>query len=436
MDVITKGQRKKVVKKSESAFNQYGIESPYLEQHNRVKLFDVFFKLTYTQRNYLGNIASEFECIFVDAEKVHNNLLKKGVKTIGSLGWEIEYEYSYHELIKRISRFLPKLEKFAVKKTRSSGINKAVSDFFVNIALKILDCEAYKRHPYIRNICRDLFICFAIKSIDFNGDSEPIYVGDILDSFDIKPVLVHSKPLNEFLSSGESLLSDKERRRIIDDIYIIREYLFKGWDFSKHRVECDGYIVELDIAANTPQFAIYPKSSVSNDYQCHDFIKIEQCTYTASLGFNPYLFYNVKADKILSICHEYLLEIFLKTKLDFSSKSDDVENEVNPSSLYMLTNCLVIDYISHEPSNVRCNNARLLSGVMYSKFKSLMENSFSCQFSKGKGSEVKIQMANSKIYTLGHHKKDFELSPVKVKNILRRIGIAVDQFVLAVNSKY
>ena len=38
----------------------------------------------------------------------------------------------------------------------------------------------------------------------------------------------------------------------------MREYLFKGWDSLKHQIKVKDFIVDIDLAASTPQFSLYP----------------------------------------------------------------------------------------------------------------------------------------------------------------------------------
>lgn len=423
-DVINEHLRTKVVEKNEEALKKSGMilsdRSIYLEKINPE------FRFSIQQRHYLGDIALPLETVIKKAKTLHNNMISDGHSTIGLCSWEIEHTVEYYHLLDCFSKLLPKLDKLARKKVRSTNVNQAICDFYMIITYPLMKAINDNTNTCQLNMFRDAYIKFVLSSLDENkkGKRESVEVCDIIDVFDVQKVINGSCKVFDYLSEKPSFLDNNERSNMIDDIFIMREYLFKGWNYNKHRINLDGFIMEIDLAASIPQLSLYPEHLSLTEYRCFDYIKIESCTYTMSFGFNQFLFSNIQADFLLQKCHDYLLSIFMNFNVDFSNNKIAYE-KFEPDYLFCIS-----EELSELDINSECvkKNIRLLSKIKYSNFKKYMQNNYNCNFSNGKGSEIKIQLKNSSIYSIGHHKKDFMLSPLKVKFILKRLGISLNDF--------
>ncbi|MDD9174003.1 hypothetical protein ERW49_18380 [Aliivibrio finisterrensis] len=426
IDVINEHLRTKVVEKNEEVLKKSGITLPdrgiYLEEINPE------FRFSTKQRHYLGDISLQLETVIKKAKILHNNMISDGYSTVGLCSWEIDHTVEYYHLLDSFSKLLPKLDKLARKKVRNTNVNQAICDFYMTITYPLINAINDNTDTCQRNMFRDAYIKFVLSSLDENkkGKREAIEVYDIIDVFDIQQVINGSCKVFDYLSEKPSFLDDNERINMIDDIFVMREYLFKGWNYNKHRIDLDGFVMEIDLATSIPQLSIYPEYLNLTEYSCFDYIKIEPCTHTMSFGFNQFLFSNIQADFLLKKCHDYLLSIFMSFNIDFSQDKNDIAyKNVEPDYLFCISEELSELDVNNEDIK---KNLRLLSKIKYSNFKKYMQNNYNCNFSNGKGSEIKIQLKNSPIYTIGHHKKDFMLSPLKVKFILKRLGISLNDF--------
>jgi hypothetical protein len=57
---------------------------------------------------------------------------------------------------------------------------------------------------------------------------------------------------------------------------------------------------------------------------------------------------------------------------------------------------------------------------------------FGCEVRTGKGSEVKVYRPGSRIFTLGHHGSNDEVSSLVVTHMLKRLGIGPQEWLRAV----
>jgi hypothetical protein len=57
---------------------------------------------------------------------------------------------------------------------------------------------------------------------------------------------------------------------------------------------------------------------------------------------------------------------------------------------------------------------------------------FGCEVRQGKGSEVTVYRPGGRIFTLGHHRSNDEISSVVVKRLLKQLGIDPEEWLRAV----
>ena len=57
---------------------------------------------------------------------------------------------------------------------------------------------------------------------------------------------------------------------------------------------------------------------------------------------------------------------------------------------------------------------------------------FGCEIRPGKGSEVTVYRAGGRIFTLGRHRRNDEVSSLIVKLLLKRLGISPQEWLKAV----
>lgn len=394
------------------------------------------FCLPVQTRMYLGKIAYSFEKLFEKIFKAHNCLIENGITSALEYRWHIKHFYETYEVQEHFKLFKSEFEKFAYKKKRSkSSAPELMKEFDAKLFEPISKSFNFTLCA-THDIIREMYANFCI--IQF-GLPLPQSIPTFMEKdFNLLDIAESSLPLLDILDDKKSIhstLSSSVRQNLIDDIFELRQYFFKGWDATKHRFYHKNVIVQIELKSFTPELMILPSNNTpKTNYIDIDSVLLNDQTYVSTLANAPYWFYGeVFDDEILLKAHEYLVALFAKTKIgQVKQKHANFNNSVEDSYFIELTESQKELHTLEEKLKSASNttdNIKLFSTIKLSKFENLMLNHFGCSFSYGKGSEIKIQREGSRIMTIGRHKKDIELSPYKVKQILKRIDISVDEFV-------
>ncbi|MCW8332031.1 hypothetical protein MD588_24880 [Photobacterium sp. SDRW27] len=390
------------------------------------------FRLPVGTRTYLGREAEAVTQLFERIFEAHSLLIADGLTDPFQYKWHGQHYYEMQAIKDHFKTFMVSFEKFAYKKKRAhQSAPEAMLHFEkyffepIHSAFKFTIC-------IIHDVIREMYAYFAIAQ--FGNPLPKNFPPLILNEFNIKEIIDVSIPLYIMLAkeiSPETTLDMDSRKALIDDIYEIRQYLFKGWDATKHRLVHNKMIIQIELQSPTPELMIIPEHDVPQSrYKCIDSILLNDQTYTSTLANSPYWFNGVFDDVLLKKAHIYLVNLFLRTRIGQHKEYQDISEPYNYTPYEIETSddeseLEKLEFCLREPQT----SYRLFSSIKLSRFRKLMEKQFSCSFSSGKGSEIKIQRPGTRIMTLGCHKQDVDLSPYKIKQILKRIDVNVEEFI-------
>lgn len=248
-------------------------------------------------------------------------------------------------------------------------------------------------------------------------------------------------------------LSGTRKFDLLFDIAEMMPYFLKNWDASKHKLyESDPVRAYLDLSLSIPEIKIaFP--STTDSFIRH--LGLGLCWYPAT-GKCAWIYGEWLQDDLkdhlealfLPKIHEHLLDLFskvnMKVKRRINAAAANEEKEDLPFIEHAIHSHLLKELDNqnnelNEPEEVSSENDVRSSNLVipqlrYSRFKNFMADQFNCTFESGKGSEIKVQRQGSKIYTLGHHKKDPLMPTWIIKNILRRLEIENSEFALKLDA--
>lgn len=392
------------------------------------------YRLPVKTRTYLGREADAFMQLLNHIFQTHALLIQDGLTDPLQYRWHGQHYYEMQAIKDHFKTFLARFEKFANKKQRSipSPIDAILQfdELFFNPlseAFKFTIC-------IVHDVLRELYSYFVISQFGYPLPAN--LPQSALSDFRLGEITGSTIPLSMRFAkeaSPENTLTFDRRKALIDDIFEMRQYFFKGWNAAKHRFAHNDLIIQIELQSATPELMIIPDYDVPQSrYECIDSILLNDQTYTSSLAQSPYWFSGVFDDVLLQKAHDYLVNLFARTQIGqrkvCQSKTKPEPYHYTPYEIEPSDDALELEKLDlclPAPQD----NSRLFSFIKLSKFRHVMENQFECTFSSGKGSEVKIQRPGTRIMTLGCHKQDIELSPYKIKQILKRVEVSVGDFI-------
>ena len=392
------------------------------------------YRLPIVTRNYLGREADAFMQLLNNIFQTHALLIHDGLTDPLQYRWHGQHYFEMQAIKGHFKTFLVRFEKFANKKKQSGQSFPRVMLNFDKQFFEPLS-EAFKfTICIIHDVLRELYSYFLLHQLEYSLPAN--FPPPQLSDFRLEEITSTTIPLWLMFAeeeSPETILTFDRRKAIIDDIFEMRQYFFKGWDAAKHRFAHNNLIIQIELQSATPELMILPCDySQQLRYECIETIILEDQTYTSTLSNSPYCFSGVFDDVLLKKTHDYLVELFARTRIGQRKARSPISEPYNytPYEIELTDDIVELEKLDLCLSTQQ-DTGRLFSLIKLSKFRSVMESQFECTFSSGKGSEIKIQRLGSRIMTLGCHKQDIDLSPYKIKQILKRLEMSIGDFINA-----
>ena len=128
---------------------------------------------------------------------------------------------------------------------------------------------------------------------------------------------------------------------------------------------------------------------------------------------------------IIDKIHSYLESIYIK--MDHNKILNQYIKEINDDALVIKEEKIIVTTIDTPKIN-----KKNIYKIKQSKLFLLLE-SLGCEIRGGKGSEITIYKYGGKHYTMGHHKKDEDVYPPTIINILKTLRISIQDFILNIS---
>ncbi|MUG29770.1 hypothetical protein [Aeromonas salmonicida] len=236
-----------------------------------------------------------------------------------------------------------------------------------------------------------------------------------------------------------------EREQMLFDMYELIPLYIKSWDIDKHKIVIDDeWVIFLFIEFGRPSFAIgklsdhIDKVSVTTFKFIWSLTGEQWCLAKLDCALEEM---RVLCDYVLNEFHNKLLSLYLVRKKSFNKidlysnydKSDELvgftyEYHQSLEDVEQTHTCFENDAITKKSFG-------RVPSVTMSYFLSFMKKAFDCNVENGKGSEIKIWRFGSKIFTLGRHKQDQQISSFVIGKILKRLSISKEEWLLAFNKR-
>lgn len=392
------------------------------------------YRLPVITRTYLGREADAFTQLLNYIFQAHALLVHDGLTDPLQYRWHGQHYYEMQAIKDHFQTFLTRFEKFADKKKRSSrSPYDAILHFYQHLFEPLTKAFSFTI-CIIHDVLRELYSYYIIHQLGapLPANLPPAIKNDLrLEDITGSTIPLLIRFAKE--ASPENVLTFDRRKALIDDIFEMRQYFFKGWDAAKHRFTHNNLIIQIELQSATPELMIIPDyDSPQSRYECIDSILLNDQTYKSSLANSPYWFSGVFDDVLLKKTHDYLVELFARTRIGQRKARTPISESYNytPYEIDSTDDAVELEKLDLCLSDPQ-ETTRLFSFIKLSKFTNVMANHFECTFSSGKGSEIKIQRPGTRIMTLGRHKQDIELSPYKIKQILKRVEVSVGDFIEA-----
>lgn len=138
---------------------------------------------------------------------------------------------------------------------------------------------------------------------------------------------------------------------------------------------------------------------------------------------------------IVSEVHKILFSFYEQIDVEGilnKSQSADDNHKTELSEELVAASCQVIaddEEIDEAPTKF---GKKLIPKVRSQRLFSILENRLDCEIRTGKGSEIIIYRKSGKIFRLGHHKQNEYIPSVIIKNLLNRINVTKEEWMLAI----
>ena len=163
------------------------------------------------------------------------------------------------------------------------------------------------------------------------------------------------------------------------------------------------------------------------DYQGKICLSDIQCLDTEmlfSMGIISAYFVNLY---LLQSFYDLFLQKFSEAKSDIISGQKNIRDFSDDSAFIIKNQIKMEKYASEQNSSKesRINKKKIVQHMKSKSFFKILIEKFDCKINQGKGSEINIsRIANGgRIFRLGHHGKEVEISSLKISQILSRLNI-------------
>jgi hypothetical protein len=240
----------------------------------------------------------------------------------------------------------------------------------------------------------------------------------------------------------DSLHSSIKDNKIVDvlsyedmlfDVYELLPLYVKSWSPDKQKVELDNEAsLVFHLSDGIPTFVLAPTGQTADKTVSQAF----RFTWTITGEFICFAKLDCETNTLqeignwaLSLLHEKLVRLFtlrkpekkpIPPKHDFYDLADFTRS---------YHDALDQNQVDDDTAAVKSHN--LVPAMRMTPFFTLMEEKFGCSIASGKGSELKIWREDSRIYTIGRHKKEPKMHSFLIRKILKRLGISENDWLAA-----
>lgn len=217
------------------------------------------------------------------------------------------------------------------------------------------------------------------------------------------------------------------------DVYELLPLYIKSWSPNRNKVHLDnGLVLFFYLSDGFPSFCL---GTLDDDAE-----KAMTYTYRFFWTINGDFRCIAKLDSkfeqlekiglsILSILHDKLVYLFTLRKPE---RVEPAEYDA-ADQLATFTDSFhqTLEEIVPDTSDNISKHKKPVPSMTMNSFFTFMQKNFSCNVAGGKGSEVKIWRDESKIYTIGRHKKEPKIHSFLIRKILKRLGIPESDWLAA-----
>jgi hypothetical protein len=152
---------------------------------------------------------------------------------------------------------------------------------------------------------------------------------------------------------------------------------------------------------------------------------------TGEFGYHEPGFGLAESLYVLRLFHEKLWNFYNKIDLVAIRKVakepasvEDLPEEIAEQVFALSCQDITAKLAPAQPDSFNNRPHRRLAQLRFKTLISHLRKSFACDYSDGKGSEVKVFRNGTKLFTLGHHGQNPEVSALTIRRLLRRLEIS------------
>ncbi len=417
---------------SRSFTMHYFLDHYFLEKN----VWQNFFEINDVWQNYL------IEAILKTSPKIHKGNKDQNIAVSNNI-----LPYYFNDFI--ISIYWMTFYRVLFNSVTYDPRTKLVSDFQVFVQIAKLDLSnippnleklfsyTYPNNPYL--------IAKTLRAIKYLSDAETIfslksekkYRNIVVESCRIGKAGVVQKlssmaqDLREIYPIVVDLLNPKDTFTALDCFEMPANAIWHwepvGDSLGYICIASEDYDYFLaQLAKPSRRYAKYDLR-IRIDYQGKICLSDIQCLDTEmlfSMGIISAYFVNLY---LLQSFYDLFLQKFSEAKSDIVSGQKNIRDFSDDSAFIIKNQIKMEKYASEQNSSKesRINKKKIVQHMKSKSFFKILIEKFDCKINQGKGSEINIsRIANGgRIFRLGHHGKEVEISSLKISQILSRLNI-------------
>ena len=285
--------------------------------------------------------------------------------------------------------------------------------------------------------------------IYFENNIELSSIKENIELYGVNESFVCTKHINYLgdliINSGHLFdLSMDEKFNMIEDIISLMPLFFKRWNTSKTKKIIDicgnKYYLYFSFINANPSVCISPdeiseEQSVMSPY-FFQWYQGSKCFKSLQVPLLKNQRVNAIEDIVLTKFHDLMVELFVQRKDPMVDQSEPYVEELVDNQFDMD----VIDILADADDNddIGKENKYRIPSLTLNALVKILEESFNCKSSGGKGSELKIwiQGGSGTIFSIGRHSKNNKVPPFLISNILNRLVINKEFFLDTLRERY
>lgn len=477
-DSFSKSLKKRLTKDHRKSFNNSLERQPFTQSQksyaqqqkhtHRIEKYNREVKFPYETTDALGDDYSKFLNYYIQGVEIHNNYIAgkmlpvdffeiTQVKELSDFQSELYIEYSNiakqlaykkrRESLLKAFQYLSKNVLLPLDSITFSDENydlNLVFEHAIDLIAQCFICEIFKHRSItnlqdetIRSLCESITEYESLKQVILLYNvSHYFYTEVIVDSF-----------VNDLSIENVNNFEDRESK--IFDIYELIPLYIKSWDPTAITLpEVGAFTASLMFDTGAPCFVIHGKDINKSELTTAVFKFIwthgGQVISLSKLDLKSQNL-QILSDYFLNILHEELLEVYMLrseekyydlTKENFENEEIDDVDFINTYHIIIreLQDDIDIEEHQHLDDFKYSNSKRHIPSLRLTRFTGFMKKNFQCFVEQGKGSEIKIWRKESKIYTIGKHKKNALIPSFLIIKIIKRFGITKNEWLRELNA--